>query len=307
MRARLSSRPARSAETISHTRGAPASSAASTARGPSTRNRPSARRSPGPRPRRRACRASGCRAEVSGAERLVIGGSIPRPAGGLRGYAGGVSGDHGAKLAGILDVGAAAAALADGGVVLVPTETFYALSADPRREDAVRKVMALKGRSAGKALPLAAGSVEQVGHLCPGWRRYPVARRLADAFWPGPLSLVLPARPGAVAPGVAAADGSVAIRVSSHGPAAALARALGYAIVATSANRSGAPPARTPEEARASLGGAEPIPVLAGTACRGGAPSTIVDPRSPEPRVLREGAVPAARIEAILRSAGNEA
>ncbi len=194
--------------------------------------------------------------------------------------------------------------LADG-IVIFPTETFYGLGCDPRRPAAVAKIFALKGRDATRALPLVAGSRRQVDQAAPGWDRIPAAAALADAFWPGPLSLVLPASPE-LAPGVAAPDGSAAVRWTSHPAAASLAVALGFPIVATSANRSGVSPARTAQEA-ARLGAEGELWVLDGGATRGGAPSTLVDVRGGDLVVLRRGAVRERELRSVFnatRSAG---
>jgi tRNA threonylcarbamoyl adenosine modification protein (Sua5/YciO/YrdC/YwlC family) len=182
--------------------------------------------------------------------------------------------------------------LAGGGLAVFPTETFYGLGCDPWRPASVRALLALKGRPAGRALPLIAADGDQVDLAAPDWRRCLWAARLADAHWPGPLSLVLDASPE-LAPGVAAEDGSVAIRVTSHPLAAELARRLGRPLVATSANRSGNPPARACQTALEALGGAEEDRVLGldGGDTAGGEPSTLVDPRVQPPRVLRHGAI----------------
>ncbi|MDQ7006155.1 MAG: L-threonylcarbamoyladenylate synthase [Acidobacteriota bacterium] len=194
------------------------------------------------------------------------------------------------------EIGVAAAAgwLRSGGLLIYPTETFYALGCDPRRADAVAALRRLKGRSEAKALPLLAGSLEQVGQAAPGWRRWPRARRWAESFWPGPLSLVLD---GSVllAAGVRAADGSVALRWTSNGIAAALALELGYPVVATSANAAGAPACDRPARALEALGSG-PLAVLDGGVSPGGAPSTLVDPRRDPPRLIRSGALDPSRL-----------
>ncbi len=189
--------------------------------------------------------------------------------------------------------------LADG-IVIFPTETFYGLGCDPRRPAAVAKIFALKGRDAARALPLVAGSRRQVGQVAPGWEQIPAAAALAEGFWPGPLSLVLPASPD-LAPGVKSADGSAAVRWTSHPAAASLAVALGFPIVATSSNRSGAPPARTAQQA-ARLGAEGELWVLDGGATRGGAPSTIVDVRGGELVVLRRGAVGERELRSVFNA-----
>ena len=181
----------------------------------------------------------------------------------------------------------AADALISGGVVAYPTDTLYGLGVDPTQAPAVEALCRLKTRSARAGIPLIASTpvqVESAVGVLP-----PLGRRLADRFWPGPLTLVF--EPEAdFAAGVCAADGSVAIRV----PAAAVARRLaalsGGPITATSANRAGRRPAATAAEVVTGLGAAVAL-VLDGPASLTGLPSTIVDVRGSEPRLIREGAV----------------
>lgn len=191
----------------------------------------------------------------------------------------------------------AAALLRGGGIVAYPTETFYGLGALASRHDALERLAAAKLRPEGKPLPLLAGDlaqVEQVASLAA-----PLARRLAGRFWPGPLTLVLPAAPG-VDPLVTAGDDTVAIRIPGSEVARALALAAGGALVSTSANLSGEPP---PAEAgalapalRSRLDG-----VLDGGATPGGLPSTIAAVSGDRLRCVREGAVPWSEVEAAAR------
>jgi L-threonylcarbamoyladenylate synthase len=185
----------------------------------------------------------------------------------------------------------AALALRAGGLLVYPTETLYAVGGralDPRAGARVREA---KGRSEDKALPLVAADVEQVRALCAGWPDS--AERLAVRFWPGPLTLVLPARAG-VPDEVLAGGRSVAIRVPGRELPRRLCRMAGP-LISTSANRSGEPPATRCAEAVAAVGAWVELALDGGTC--GGAPSTIVDLSGGEPRVLREGAI--ARAEAL--------
>ena len=184
----------------------------------------------------------------------------------------------------------ASAWLADGGVLVCPTESFYALAADPRSPAAVDEVLRLKKRAHGHPLPLLAGDRPQVELAAPGWESVDASRRLADRFWPGPLALVLRGVRG-FAPGAVGEDGSIAIRVSAHPLAAGLARRFGFPITATSANRSGARPSVDPLEARQSLPQSAILAVIDGGKVPGGAPSTIIDARSGTARILRAGAI----------------
>ncbi len=113
---------------------------------------------------------------------------------------------------------------------------------------------------------------------------------MADRFWPGPLTLVVDARPG-LANGVAGKDGSVAVRVADHPVARQLAEAVGFAITSTSANLSGGHPSRIASDAAADLAVQVDLVIDAGPTA-GGPPSTIVDARVDPPRLVRAGAVP---------------
>ena len=193
----------------------------------------------------------------------------------------------GSAGAGIMesDVNAAVAVLRRGGVVAYPTDTFYGLAVDPRNADAVALLFALKGRDAGKASPLIAGSVEQA-RLAVTFN--PMADALAARFWPGPLSVVLPASPllcrAAIGGGTTAA-----IRVPAHEVAGRLADGLGFCITATSANVSGRPPARTPDAIDPEV--IARVDLVIDGVTPGGEPSTIVDVTNDAPRLVRAGAI----------------
>ena len=178
-------------------------------------------------------------------------------------------------------------ALAAGEIVAFPTDTLYGLAVDPRRPDAVARLFALKGRAAGAAAPLVAANADQASLAVQAWT--PLARRLAERFWPGPLSLVLDAEP-ALDPAALGGGVTVAIRVPAHAVARALASAFGHPITATSANRSGAPPAVDAPAVVAELGDGAAV-VLDGGPAAGKRPSTIVDARGSRPRLLRAGAI----------------
>jgi L-threonylcarbamoyladenylate synthase len=194
----------------------------------------------------------------------------------------------------------AVAALRAGEVIVYPTETFYGIGADAFAPAALDRIFAIKGREAAKTIALVAYDNEAAFAVA---REVPQnARVLARAFWPGPLTLVMPARAGL--PGaLIGPDGGVGVRVSSHPVARALARGLGRAITATSANRSGDPPARTVAKARAALGATVKVFVEGGTLA-GGAPSTVVQCDRTGWRLLRAGAIGIDEIEAVLQSEG---
>ncbi len=171
-----------------------------------------------------------------------------------------------------------AAELRSGAVVAFPTETFYALGADPRSPEAVAEVFRLKGRPGDRRLPWIAVSRAQVEAFC---LLPEPAAALADQCWPGPVTLVLPLR--------GAGGGNVAVRVSSHPLARALAAALGHPVISTSANPTGAPPLTTAAEVRDAFAGrgAKRLRILDGGRTPGGEPSVIVDVTGGSPRVLR--------------------
>lgn len=182
---------------------------------------------------------------------------------------------------------AAVDALAAGEVVAFPTDTLYGLAVDPRRPDAARRLFALKRRPAGQAVPLIAADAGQIERVVRDVSR--LARRLAERWWPGPVSIVLDASP-ALDPLLLTEAGTVAVRVPAHPLARRLAADFQHPITATSANRSGSPPAADAAAVAAGLGSELDVLVDGGPA-RGGAPSTIVDARGDAPALVREGAV----------------
>jgi len=184
-----------------------------------------------------------------------------------------------------------------GGLVAIPTDTLYGLAADPFNPRAVDRVFAAKGRAEGQAVALVASDISQIlARLGP---LTPMAGRLADRFWPGPLTIVMTA-PDGLAAGISAGTGTVGVRVPDHRVARELCRLASLPLVATSANKSGEPPSHDPDRVAAALGDAIDLLVDSGLT-RGGAPSTIVDATRPAPRFIREGAIPMERIEACLQ------
>ena len=196
-------------------------------------------------------------------------------------------------------VAGAAATLRGGGVVAIPTDTLYGLAADPWNQAAVARVFAIKGRPDDRALPLVAADIDQVkqwiGELDA------VATRLVQKFWPGPLTLVMPA-PEAIAPEVTAGGSTVGVRVPSHAVTRALCAAFGRPLTATSANVSGQPATGNPGEVADQLSADLDLLLDAGTT-PGGAPSTIVDVTDGELRLIRAGAVSWKDVQACVRLA----
>jgi len=200
-------------------------------------------------------------------------------------------------------VAAAAEVLRRGGLVAYPTETFYGLGALASDAAAVERLVHAKDRPEVKPLPLLAADLAQVEAVAD---LPPLARRLAAAFWPGALTLVVPARPGArLHRAIAGAAGTVGIRVTSGEVAAALARAAGGALVATSANLSGQPPVADPAALDPALVARLDL-VLDGGPSPGGAPSTVVAVAGGALALVRAGAVPFEAVEAA-RDAGGPA
>jgi L-threonylcarbamoyladenylate synthase len=192
-------------------------------------------------------------------------------------------------------VEAAAAHLRAGELVIYPTDTLYALGAVATDGRAAARVRAAKGRDDRKPLPLIAADPAQARGLCQAWPE--AARRLADRFWPGPLTLVLAAGPHLPAQVTAGAN-TVAVRVPALAVARRLCAAAGAPLVSTSANLSGAPPALTCAEALAAVGPAAAFALDGGPGTP--RPSTIVDLTVEEPRLLREGAVAWPQVLAVL-------
>jgi L-threonylcarbamoyladenylate synthase len=191
----------------------------------------------------------------------------------------------------------AAAVLRAGGVIAIPTDTLYGLAADPFNPVAVARLFAIKGRDAERAVPLVAADVEQVtDHFGP----LPAAgERLAAAFWPGPLTLLVHA-PKTLAANLTGGQPTVGVRVPDHAVTRELCRACARPLTATSANMSGEPATADPEEVVRTIG--ERIDLLLdGGRTPGGPPSTIVDISGSSPRLVRSGAVPWEEVVACVQ------
>ena len=178
----------------------------------------------------------------------------------------------------------------------IPTDTLYGLAADAFNAEAIERVFAIKERPEGMALPVLLADVEQLPSVV---SFVPDAvGRLADAYWPGPLTLILE-RNEALPPRLTAGGATVAVRVPAHPAPRELARMLGRPVTGTSANISGAPDPKTPDELREQVGERVDCLIEEGPAPAGTA-STIVDLSGEEPRLVREGAIPFAEIAALL-------
>jgi len=187
------------------------------------------------------------------------------------------------------------AALQAGELIVYPTETFYALGADPFSRAALERLFRVKARDSGHPVGLIAADTAMAFSLA---REVPIdARRLADAFWPGPLTIVIPACDG-LAPELTGPDG-VAVRVSPNPLARELAIGLGHPITATSANLSGHPPARSLVEARAAFDAKVKV-YLEGGNLTALAPSTLVAVDKNGWKMIRTGAISEDQIAAVL-------
>lgn len=171
-------------------------------------------------------------------------------------------------------------------VIVLPTDTLYALAADTFSAIAVENIYAMKQRRVEQALPLMAASLQQVQQFA---RLDPVAHKLALRFWPGPLTLVLPAR-SSLPVHARAADGTVAVRVPAHNFCRDVAAALRRPLTATSTNISGSPPAARVEEIAATIRDAVALIFDEGES-RGSQPSTIVRATQHGLVLIREGQI----------------
>jgi L-threonylcarbamoyladenylate synthase len=182
--------------------------------------------------------------------------------------------------------------LAEDGLLGYPTETVYGLGSDPSVA-ALEKLARLKGRQPGKPFLLLVASRAMAEEW--GLVFTPSARALSDAFWPGPLTLVLPGGEGRLPDELRGKEGGIAVRHTSHRGIARLVASSGRPLTSTSANRPGGPPAPGPdrlvelfhdEVARGLL------LVLDGGVLGNVPPSTLVDCTDPVPRLVRDGAIP---------------
>ncbi len=186
-----------------------------------------------------------------------------------------------------------------GGIIAFPTDTLYGVAVDGRNPVAVQRVFQVKRRPLDKPLPLLiadateAPALSRDGYISPG------ARRLMARFWPGALTILLPAKPGLVEG--THGGGKVAVRAPNHPVALALLRAFGGPLATTSANISGEEGARNPEEVAQSIGEGIDLLLVGGPRLREVA-STIIDMAVEPPQQVRAGAIPWDDLLAALRS-----
>lgn len=199
--------------------------------------------------------------------------------------------DHPEALPRALDL------LRAGRLVAFPTDTVYGLGTTAFDDDAIQRIYLAKQRPAEKAIPVLLGGPQDLERVCA--QVPPLALRLAERFWPGPLTLVVPKRAGL--PPSLSADETIGVRMPDHSAALGLLRAAGPLAV-SSANLSGQPSPSTAEQVLAQLGGRIAL-ILDGGRTPGGAPSTVADCLGAEPRILREGPL---KLSALLAAAGLE-
>lgn len=192
----------------------------------------------------------------------------------------------------------ALATVRSGGVIVFPTETFYGLGADALNEAAVRRVASLKGRDPENPIPLIISDMEMLKDITT--ELPPLAERLMHHFWPGPLTLVLPAKKG-IPTLLMNRDGGVGVRISSHPVASALVKDLGCPLTATSANLTGKGPARTIEEARSYFSSQVGI-FLDGGKLEGKKGSTVVAIHRDQLKIIRDGEISPKELEEALAS-----
>lgn len=211
-----------------------------------------------------------------------------------------------------MDYESSVSALRQGKICVFPTETFYGIGCVARERGAVQDILLIKGRPPGKALPLIIGRLEQLGSVSPaafaggrpesGVLASAFLDRLLRRFWPGPLTVLLPAASW-LCPEITAETGLVAVRWTSHPIAQRLCLDLGRPLVASSANFSGHPAAARPEEIAPALLARTAGLCEAGPPPAGGLASTLVSLAGPLERperlvLRRAGAIPSAALTA---------
>lgn len=182
------------------------------------------------------------------------------------------------------------------GILALPTETFYALAVNPFDPAALARLFALKERPAEKPVLVLIAGPEMLFQVV---REVPAAAiPLMTAFWPGPLTLIMPARPD-LPPLLTGGSGTIGLRQPRQGLVCRLMTALGLPLTGTSANRSGQEPLTTAAAVTRELAGEVDLILDAGP-CPGGLPSTIVDVTVSPPRLVRTGAIATPAIQKLF-------
>ena len=190
----------------------------------------------------------------------------------------------------------AAALIRAGELVAFPTETVYGLGADGLNREAVAKIFQAKGRPGDNPLILHISALDQIAPLI-ACELSPVAKKMADAFWPGPLTMIFP-KSARVPENVSAGLSTVAIRFPAHPDAQRLIAAAETPIAAPSANRSGKPSPTTANHVFEDMDGRIPL-ILDGGECLVGVESTVVDMTGSVPHILRPGGITAEQIAQV--------
>ncbi len=188
------------------------------------------------------------------------------------------------------------AVLREGGTVAFPTDTVYGLGARADNQWAVAKVYQIKQRRSDVAVPLLLARPEQLNEVAESVP--PIAKLLAEKFWPGALTIVV-IKSSAVPDIVTAGGPTVAVRVPDHPVPIALIEGVGVPIIGTSANLSGQPSPLTAAEVRAQLDEKADL-IIDGGRCKGGVESTVIDVTGKKPVILREGAISRERLREVI-------
>ena len=193
----------------------------------------------------------------------------------------------------------AAAAMQAGELVAVPTETVYGLAAHAGLDQSVQDIYTVKTRNPGKPLSILVSGMDMVEGYT---QNIPAAAyKLAEKYWPGPLTMVLEDK-GCAAPTVTAGGDTLGVRCPDHPMTLALIRALGAPLAAPSANPEGAPSPKSAQDVLAYFDG-KIHGILDGGTCTVGVESTIVDLTGAEPKILREGGIPGEELLRFLEEA----
>ena len=196
------------------------------------------------------------------------------------------------------DINTAASFIKEGGVVAMPTETVYGLSADALNGDAVAKIFEAKGRPMDNPLIVHIADIADIERLNLVADFPEKAQKLADAFWPGPLTIIMK-KSDVIPHAVSAGLDTVAVRLPGHYVARRLIRASGTALAAPSANKSGSPSPTTAQHVMADLQGSIDA-VIDGGRCDVGVESTVITLATKTPRLLRPGLITVEQIEAVI-------
>jgi L-threonylcarbamoyladenylate synthase len=196
-------------------------------------------------------------------------------------------------------VDAAVRVLRNGGIVAVPTDTVYGLVARYDSRTAVERIYRIKGRPEDRPLPILIASVDQLPLLATDIPD--AAYRLASEFWPGPLTIILPAL-SSVDRRITAHTGTLGVRVPAGGTVLDLLRIINLPLASTSANLSGQPPAQSAQEIAATFGSAVDLVIDTGDSPASGRSSTVFDLTTEPPHIRRLGDVTVDEIQAVVGS-----